>query len=327
MFRTELPLEPADFSLSYTDKAMAMGSCFAENIGQQLERLKYPVSVNPFGPLYNPVSIRNSLALLLNQYRFAESDLFQHQDLWHSFQHHGRFSGLDPAAVAGGINGALDAARAMLPQLDLLMLTFGTAWVYELKSSGQVVSNCHKLPEHYFRRRRLEIADIVDSYEPLLEYLYQINPRLRVVLTVSPIRHLKETLPGNQASKSILLLSAHELSERLPFVEYFPAYELMLDDLRDYRFYAEDLVHPSALAIEYIWQKFEARYLSERDKILRQRLEKLQRGLEHRPQNPGAPSHRFFLERQLNAMADLVREFPFLDFAEEQARIRQQLQA
>jgi hypothetical protein len=209
-----------------------------------------------------------------------------------------------------------------VPGLNLLLVTFGTAWTYELKTSGQVVSNCHQLPDHYFRRRRLEPAEIVEGLEPLLDYLYQLNPRLRVVLSVSPIRHLKESLPGNQLSKAILLLAAHELCERLPFVEYFPAYELLLDDLRDYRFYADDMVHPSAVAVEYIYQKFEARYLSERDKTLRQRIEKLQRGLEHRPQNPEIPSHRFFLERQLSAMTDLTREFPFLDFSGEQARLR-----
>lgn len=323
MFRTELNLEPADFTISYPDRLMALGSCFAEHIGQRLERLKYSIAVNPFGPVYNPVSTRNSLALLLNQYQFSEADLFQHQDLWHSFQHHSRFSGPDRQAVAEHINRTLDHARALLPDLNLLVITFGTAWIYELKSSGQVVSNCHKLPEHYFSRRRLDVAEIVDMFEALLDYLYQINPKLRVALSVSPIRHLKETLPGNQLSKSILLLAAHELSERLPFVEYFPAFELQLDDLRDYRFYAEDMVHPSPTAIDYIWQKFEARYLNERELTLRQRVEKLQRALDHRPINPDAPAHRFFIERQITAMTDLHREFPFLDFSPEKDRLYQ----
>jgi len=321
-FRTELSLPSAEFSCRYGENMLALGSCFAENIGQQLFRLKYKVEVNPFGTLYNPISIRNSLALLINNYEFKEDDLFSYNDLWHSFQHHSRFSGSDKELVLEKINARLLSARALMPELKYLFITLGTAWIYQIKGTTQVVSNCHKLPDKYFDRKRLSPDEITEQLEAILLYLQQIHPNIKIILSVSPIRHLKDGFFENQLSKSTLLLAVHQLRERLTSIDYFPAYELLIDDLRDYRFYNDDLVHPSNQAIEYIWEKFEGRYLADVDRNLRSRVEKLQKSLAHRPFNPNSPQYQHHLERVTAAMNDLEKEFKTLDFTYERKRMR-----
>lgn len=313
-FRTETDIKPAAFSISYGESILSMGSCFADNIGLRMARLKYPISVNPFGTVYNPISIRNSLALLLNDYEFTEKDVFYHNGLWHSFQHHGSFSHPDMNHMLDGVQAAMTNARRQLSDLNYILLTFGTAWVFELVENGKVVSNCHKLPSSYFHHRRLTVDEIVTAMSDALIYLKQSYPNLQVIISVSPIRHLADGAHQNQISKSILLLAVDELCRQYTWVDYFPAYEIMMDDLRDYRFYAEDMAHPSEMAVQYIWKKFESRYLPADEAILRQRIDKIQRSVAHRPLHPGTEAHQQHLSRLLTQMSELETEYEEINF-------------
>lgn len=311
--KTTIELDEAAFSIKYQDNILSMGSCFAQNMAKKLQDLYYNVSINPFGTLYNPISIRNSLGLLLNNYEFDIDDLYCHNGLWSSFQHHSSFSSPNPVTALENINVELVKARTRLMQSDVLVLTFGTAWVFELKKTNQVVSNCHKLPANRFRRRRLTIPEIVEELGPLLEYIKEKLPKLNIVLTISPIRHLKDGFTENQMSKSTLMLAIQEMVKRASFIHYFPAYEIMMDDLRDYRYYADDLVHPSNLAIDYIWEQFSEHYLEKKEASLRKNIGKVKRAVQHRSFNPTSDAHQKFLQQQLRAIDRILKKAPNLN--------------
>lgn len=239
---------------------MLMGSCFADEIGGKLTTSGFQTMVNPFGTLYNPASI--AVLLLRCISGKASAEVFQDADTWHSWLHHTRFSAPTKAELLGRIEEATAAAAAFLQSADVLLLTFGTAIVYRLKESGMLVANCHKQPDRLFLRERLSAYDIVDQWQMLLSLLRSVNPNLKVIFTVSPIRHKRDGMHVNQISKGILLQAVDELVGCVSAGDYFPSYEIMLDELRDYRFYADDMVHPSPLAVEYIWQRFQQTYMS-----------------------------------------------------------------
>ena len=302
-----------------------MGSCFSQNIGQRLEDLKYNICNNPFGVLYNPMSIRNSLALLFNNYVFQADDLSLHQGLWHSFQHHSSFSHPDKDTCLATINSKLEEARNMVKDADLFIFTFGTAWVYELANTGQVVSNCHKVPAENFNRRRLALSEIVDRMKELFDYLKSIKPNLNIILTLSPIRHLKDGFVDNNISKSTLLLAIHELVEKLDYIHYFPAYEILIDDLRDYRFYDRDLLHPNEIAVDYVWDHFVASYLSERENSLRKTIQKIKAAKSHRAFNPTSAEHQKFIKKQLKQIEQLKKSTPHINLKDEETHFKAQL--
>lgn len=323
--KTTIELDPASFSIKYEDNLLSMGSCFAQNIAQKLQDIFYNISINPFGTLYNPISIRNSLGLLLNKYEFQEEDLFFHNGLWNSFQHHSSFSSPSIEASLEQINIELIKARTRLKKSKTLLITLGTAWVYELRKEQKVVSNCHKLPANRFKRKRLSVQEIVDSLGPLLEYLKECNPALNIILTVSPIRHLKDGFTENQISKSTLLLAVQELVQKARFIHYFPAYEIMMDDLRDYRYYADDLVHPSRLAVEYIWEGFANNYLEEKEAPLRKSIAKLQKAMQHRSFNPSSNGHQKFVQQQLRNIQKIQTKIPTVNLEGAQKHFLNQL--
>lgn len=314
--KTTIEISAATFQIQYKDSILSLGSCFAENIVRNLQQLRYNTAINPFGTLYNPISIRNSLALLLNSYEFEHQDLFFHNGLWNSFQHHSSFSSVNPSVTLEKINIELVKARARLQQSSVLIITLGTAWVFELKKTEKVVSNCHKLPANKFNRKRLSVDEIVKSMTPLFHYLKQHLPQLNIILTVSPIRHLKDGFVENQLSKATLLLATEELVQQNDFIHYFPAYEIMMDDLRDYRYYADDLVHPSNLAIDYIWELFGGSYLDKKEQSIRNSIQKLQKALQHRSFNPTSEAHQQFIQQQLQALDKIQKKVPTLDLEE-----------
>ncbi|CAA6829877.1 MAG: FIG00404313: hypothetical protein [uncultured Aureispira sp.] len=323
--KTTIELEPAAFSIKYEDHLMSMGSCFAQNIAQKLQDIFYNVSINPFGTLYNPISIRNSLGLLLNKYEFQEEDLFFHNGLWNSFQHHSSFSSTSIEDTLEQINIELIKARTRLKKSHTLLITLGTAWVHELRKDNKVVSNCHKLPANRFKRKRLSVQEIVDSLGPLFDYLKESNPALNIILTVSPIRHLKDGFTENQISKSTLLLATQELVQKARYIHYFPAYEIMMDDLRDYRYYADDLVHPSNLAVEYIWEAFSKCYLEEQEDALRKNIRKLQNAMQHRSFNPSSNGHQKFVQQQIKNIQKIKTKIPALNLEAAQNHFLNQL--
>ena len=293
-----------------------MGSCFSENMGQKLIDQKFNVDMNPFGILYNPESIGNSLRILLEKSVFTEADLFQEQGVWNSFSHHSRFSDTNPEVALEKINNRIQSSHDFLKKTDFLMITLGTSWIYRLINSGQIVSNCHKVPAVQFDRYRLKVHEIAESYENLLEELWAFNPNLKVIFTVSPIRHLKDGAIENQLSKSTLLLAIDQViskfSDRCCY--YFPAYELMMDELRDYRFYAEDMIHLSPLAIDYIFDRFTKSMFTVESTGIAKEVMKVRKAMEHRPVNPQTVEFRKFVKSSLVQIGQLSQRLPYLDF-------------
>ncbi|GAB4496321.1 MAG: GSCFA domain-containing protein [Saprospiraceae bacterium] len=317
-FRTVLKSQPAPFAIGHSDRLLLVGSCFTENIGYRLADFKFPASTNPFGIVYNPASIVRSLERLFaeNQF-FGEQDIFENAGLWHSWEHHGRFSKPDKTEMLAGLNAAYSEAAAFLKTTNRLLLTFGTADVFALKTTGQIVANNHKMPAALFQERRLSVAEIAETTIAVLQKIKSENADLQVVVTVSPVRHLRGGAVANQRSKATLVLACEEICRQLNFAHYFPAYELLLDDLRDYRFYASDMVHPSEVAVEYIWDFFADTFFSEKTKMLNERIGKITAAACHRPFNPDTAEHRAFARAQLDAIESLKKEWPGLDFSME----------
>lgn len=305
-FRTPLTLSPAEQKISYDHKILLLGSCFTEHIGNWLENAYFDVLVNPFGVIFNPVSVAQSLRTLLNGRIYTDADLFFHNGRYGSFDHHSRFSDSDPREALTRINEACGKAAVQLRRANTLLITFGTSWIYTLKEENRVVANCHKLPDNRFERRRLSTAEITASWDELITELREANPKLRILFTVSPIRHLKDTLHGNQLSKAVLLLAVDELISKHPCCAYFPAYELVLDELRDYRFYDEDMVHPAPVTIRYIRERFAEVYFSEETRKQLTWCEKLNKSIHHRPQDPYSEAYKCFLLQNIRKTEELM---------------------
>ncbi|MDR2086845.1 MAG: GSCFA domain-containing protein [Dysgonamonadaceae bacterium] len=294
-FRTEIKLRPIGFQLHHADKIMMMGSCFVEYISEKITQAGFQTDVNPFGIVYNPVSLAGGLYDLINSTVYTEDALFEYQSVYHSFRHHSRFSGLNQALVLEQINTRITQSFRFLKEATHIILTFGTANVYRLSSSGEVVANCHKLPADRFREERLSVEQIVRQWNELISCLRTLNPDLKLLFTVSPIRHCKDGAHENQLNKAILLLAVDALIKANEKCYYFPSYELMMDDLRDYRFYAEDMIHPNQQALNYIWEKFgEACFDAQTQKIIKE-WESIQQALNHRPLNPDSEEYKRFL--------------------------------
>ena len=282
-FRTEIPVLRSNFKISHNCGIAMQGSCFAENIASKFLNAGFNIDINPFGIAYNPTSLSHSLYRLLNNNPFTKDELFKDKDIYHSFSHHSRFSGTDPNEVLNKINSRIELSNVFLKNANFLIITFGTAYVYRLQSNDNVVSNCHKLPAKFFTYKRLTIEEIVREWSSLINLLQEFNPSIRLLFTVSPIRHWKDGAHENQLSKSILLLAVDELIRNFSDCFYFPAYEIVLDDLRDYRFYSEDMLHPSSQTIDYIWDKFKESWFDE-DTIKKVReFEKNNKALKHIP--------------------------------------------
>lgn len=313
-FRTEVEIPGFNPKISYETGAVFMGSCFTENVGKKMADLKYPVDINPFGILYNPVSVANGLRLLLHPKSFQQNNLVEYKGLWHSFYHHGRFSSEDSTEALQQINKRLEFSSAFLKVADFLLITFGTAWVYRYIKSGEVVSNCHKIPANEFLREKLTVAEIVNLYRILLTDLWKINPKLKVVFTVSPIRHWKDGAVENQRSKAALLLAIEELvkmSEQR--CTYFPSYELVMDELRDYRFYAADMLHLSDVAVDFIWERFQDAMIDVDSRKTSQVLKKIGEAMQHRPIYKNSPEFRKFLENSLRQIKDIEKQHSYLN--------------
>lgn len=315
-FRTVFPPFKADFEINYQNPILSVGSCFAENIGSRLSNLKFKTLLNPFGILYNPISIFETIKRLQSNQPFDELELIENQGLWHSFAHHGEFSNPDKSAVLNKINQSLSVGHEFLKNTEILILTFGTAHVFEYKKTGKVVANCHKIPGSEFERRRLKIEEVSETLIGILQLIQNINPKIKIIFTVSPVRHIRDGLTENQKSKATLLLAIDAVQKANPeSVFYFPAYEIVLDDLRDYRFFKEDLIHPNDTSIQYVWQYFESAFFTENTVKIIRKIEKINKAAAHRPLNPLSKSHRDFLKNQLLEIEKLKKEYPFLELA------------
>ncbi|MDR1161848.1 MAG: GSCFA domain-containing protein [Tannerellaceae bacterium] len=322
-FRTPVTIPGLIFDFSYQDDIMLMGSCFAENIGTKLYEAKFTVDINPFGILYNPASVALSLKALLHPAQFSADDLFEHEGLFHSFAHHSRFSSPSPDESADKINRRLAVSSATISNASRLIITFGTAFVYRLKSTGQIVSNCHKLPEKMFSRELVSPDYIISEWNTLLLSLWEQNPDIKLLFTVSPVRHWKDGAHHNQLSKATLLLAIDALQRKYPErIGYFPAYELLMDELRDYRFYAGDMLHPSPVAIDYIWECFVRHCLAGESQTLLQAWREIQKAMDHKPFQPQSEGYRRFISQTLLKAEQISRKFPFFDMTKEIEQLR-----
>ena len=260
--QTIVDIQPSEWKIGYEDKILMLGSCFSDEIGAQMQQRYLQVTCNPFGTLYNPLSIAQALTMT------EVPELVEHEGLWHSMAHHGSFSRASKEETEQAVRASIKAMQQALNEASVLIVTFGTAWVYEMKEERgkmkeeKVVGNCHKLPERCFVRRRLTVEEIVDAWKPILEKYSDKH----WLFTVSPIRHIKDGLHENEISKATLLLALEAISHQHSAISYFPSYEIVLDELRDYRFYADDLVHPSSLAVNYIWERFVDTYCTNQTK-------------------------------------------------------------
>ena len=307
-FRTEIEIAPIADGIDHTKKVFALGSCFAESISERLRRAKFSVTTNPFGVLFNPLSIASAIDRMADTRAFAVCDIREGREGFFSFDAHSSLDGKTQTEIFANLNQAVAQGSKALHDAEWVVLTFGTAWIYERE--GKVVANCHKQPAKEFERRRLSVAEIVERYQPLFEGVLRDK---RVILTVSPVRHLGDGLQENSVSKAILRLAVEELVAKYENAHYFPSFEILIDDLRDYRYYNDDLAHPSKMAVDYVWERFCEYALTDKAQKLLPQIEQIVSAAEHRPFNPTSEAHKAFCSKMLAKVA----EMPTIDFTSE----------
>lgn len=311
-FRTEIEIRPCEKKISHSSRIVTIGSCFADNVAAKMTSGGLSVEANPLGEVFNPQSVGATIRRLSEGVLFSADDLCQRGDVWFSYDTHGVFDGTDKGSVLGRLNEAVERGHKALGEADTVVVTLGTSWVFE--RNGVVVANCHKMPSCEFTRRRLSVEEVVESVVALADGSLCDK---RIILTVSPVRHLADGLEGNAVSKAVLRLAAEQVVERCPNVEYFPAYEIVLDDLRDYRFVAADLVHPSQEAVDYVWERFEECYFTPHTAELYRRVEAVRKAAQHRPLHPDSEEWARFKATMLRKAEALGKELPECDLSHE----------
>lgn len=298
--QSHIKIKPLRTELDHDSKLLLLGSCFAENIGKKLLDLKFDCTVNPMGISYNPISLFHLLERSLKAEKFEKSEIDNANERYFSYDLHSSFSNSNAAVFLKNANQHLADQAQKLKAADCLILSLGTAWVHILKQNDRLVNNCHKIPSSSFRKGILGVSDILDAWKRLAQQIKKYNPKLKVIFTVSPIRHLKDGFRENQLSKSTLHLAVEEICREFENCLYFPSYEIMMDELRDYRFYDRDLLHPNQLAIDIIWEHFQSACISNGSRAANEELQKLQSSIAHRPFNSESKAHLRFL-RNLHA--------------------------
>jgi hypothetical protein len=315
-FHLEFTPKPFEQKISHRHQLFLAGSCFTEQIGSKLSWHKFRTLDNPHGILFNPVSIAKAIHTYIINKEYKAEELFYHHELWGSWDHHTRFSSPEQAISLEMINESQQKAHRFLKNANWLLLTLGSAFVYELEDK-RVVANCHKVPADKFNKRLLKETEIVAVLQDMIKELQQFNPTLNIIFTISPVRHLRDGFVENNRSKATLISAVHQLTETNNGVFYFPAYELVIDDLRDYRFYAEDMVHPNYAATQYVWEKFITACIDEDSRKLMKEIAVLNAARSHKPFHPASLQHQQFLLNNLEKASRLQEEFPYLDLSEE----------
>jgi hypothetical protein len=324
-FHFEFDIKKSPRTILHQHKLLLMGSCFTENIGEKLRRHKFTVLENPNGILFNPVSVSEAIESYIDKKQITGADIFQHNETWHSWKHHSRYSGVTELECLKRINESATTAHFYLKETDQLMITLGSAWLYTLTDkaanaeAGSVAANNHKAPADWFQKRLMKAEETVGVLEKMLQKLLAFNPHLQIIFTISPVRHLREGVIENNRSKAVLIQAVHQLVEKFENLYYFPAYELVIDDLRDYRFYAEDLVHPNYQATQYVWQKFTEACMSEETRGLMKEIAEINLAYQHKPFNALTSHHHKFLASYYTKTKSLQSKHPYLDFMQELA--------
>jgi len=313
-FRTTVKTGENRGWLHHSYSVVLLGSCFSDNIGSKMNGALINVMVNPMGTLYNPLSIARGVQRLIESRPIAGQELFMQSGVWNSYDFHSRYSMPDKQVTIDRMNQRIEQGHKALQQAQLLTVTLGTAIVYRLKSTGEVVANCHKVPQHEFERKMAPMSELTQALNTMLTQLHEFNPELKIILTVSPIRHIADGLDTNSLSKATLRVAIQEVIARhTDYCDYFPAFEIMMDDLRDYRFYSSDMVHPSDVAVEYIWQVFQATYLDDRSALAVARCERIHKRLQHRPMSANRETVDRFNADTASVVRNLIREYPYLE--------------
>jgi len=294
---------------------VSLGSCFAENMAVKLDYFKFENTCNPFGIIFNPVSIEKMIYRIVNQFFYTEKDIFFHNERWHCYEVHSDCSNADKDELLENLNAVLKSALIKLFQASHIIITFGTSWVYRNRQTKEIVANCHKIPQKEFSKEILSIETIEKSIQNTIDFIQKINPNVNFIFTVSPVRHLKDGFAENQLSKAHLIAAIHKTINNNPkTINYFPSYEIMMDELRDYRFYAEDMIHPNQVAIDYIWERFAETSISEESYSIMKEVETIQKGLAHRPFNSNSESHQQFLSNLRDKMVKIQNQFLHIQF-------------
>jgi hypothetical protein len=325
-FRTIVKPEQPCFSISHSDILVSIGSCFSENIGKKFNDYKFRININPFGQQYNPYSISASLNRLLYPVEYKKEDLIYHNEQYHSYDHHGSFSQSTGEETLRVINTGLSEASVAIKNCSVLFLTFGTSHIFQLKSDNRIVSNCHKLPGTLFNRFMLTPEKIITCTENALLELWKINKEVKIVLTVSPVRYFAFGEYENSVSKAHLFTAIYALQQKYPQLYYFPAYELVMDDLRDYRYYSDDMLHPSDMATNYVWEVLSETMVSKPALEVVKEIEEILQAVHHRPRNPKSESHQKFIKKYLDKIQLMETKYSIDMKSEKETLVTQFLQ-
>ena len=315
-FRTQIPIAKSNHQIDYGSEIVSLGSCFAVNMGDKLDYFKFQNTTNPFGILFHPLALEKFITFALRDIHYTEADIFYLNERWHCFDAHSDLSDPVKESLLNSLNSALSKTHKKLSTASHLIITLGTAWVYTHLKTEELVANCHKVPQKEFSKRLLTSQEIALSLQNSIDITRKINPDLQLIFTVSPVRHIKDGYIQNQWSKSNLIAALHSVinSAGNENCSYFPSYEIMMDELRDYRFYTEDMIHPNITAIDYIWLRFTETWISENALAIMKEADSIQKGLQHRPFNPDSDQHRDFVNRINSRIAKLQELYPHITF-------------
>lgn len=313
--QTNIPLKlQPHHQIDYSSKLMLLGSCFSENIGGKFEYLKFQSEINPFGILFHPVALENLIARSINQDFYTEDELIYHNEIWSCFDAHSRLNSVLKDDLLSKLNEQIKLMYQQINASTHIIITLGTAWVYRYITTDRIVANCHKISQKQFQKELLSINDIVASLENIIALIRSLNPKVNFIFTVSPVRHLKDGFVENNRSKAHLLSAIHQTVEPRKQLFYFPSYEILMDELRDYRYYNQDMIHPNNVAVEYIWEKFKTIWLTENAVEISKKINSIQTMKAHRPFNPNSDAHQKFLANLQLEIEDIQKEFPHIKF-------------
>jgi len=313
--QTQIPIKKQQHNqIDYNSKLFLVGSCFSENIGYKLNYFKFQATQNPFGILFHPIAIESFITNAINKKVYSESDLVFQNERWHCFDAHSSLSSSDKNELLENLNSAIVSTNKKLKETSHFIITLGTAWVYRFIETDKIVANCHKIPQKKFLKELLTVDEITESLEAIIVLLKSINKDVNIIFTVSPVRHLKDGFIENTQSKAHLIAGIHNTINNRKNINYFPSYELMMDELRDYRFYAEDMIHPNATAINYIWEKFTDTWFSAETSSTLKEIDVIQKGILHRPFNENSAEHQQFLEKLASKKEKIKAVYPFMKF-------------
>lgn len=313
-FTTRVPIGHYSIPIDYNSSVVSLGSCFAVNIGAKFDHFKFRNVTNPFGILFHPLALEKFVSFAVNKKTFTEADIYFHEGRWHCFDAHSELSDADPENLLRNLATAIKSANAELTNASHLIITLGTAWVYRHTGSGNLVANCHKIQQKQFTKELLGVQEIEQSIRSIMQMVLTLNPDINFIFTVSPVRHIKDGFAENQRSKAHLIAGLHEAIGSNDRAFYFPSYEIMMDELRDYRFYARDMIHPSQQAIDYIWGRFADACILPESKPLMAEIDSIQKGLSHRPFNPDGEQHQKFLHALQQKISTLRKKYPHMVF-------------